>query len=78
MASFFTNYNLYFSKTKVTGPSLTSETSIIAANTPVFTQRFDSFNFVTNCSYMAFAYSGASALSKLGLVPFLQSAASVN
>lgn len=58
---------------KVTGPSFTSDTCIIAPKTPVCTSIPFSRSFSLNASYSGSACSGLAAFIKLGRLPFRQS-----
>src|SRR5437660_426789 len=64
----------YFSRISVTGPSLTSSTSIMAPNSPVATviplPAPRSLSKATKCSYRGMAASGGAAPIKEGRRPF--------
>src|SRR5882724_5489923 len=72
----------HFSRIRVTGPSFTSSTSIIAPNSPVATctplPAPRSLMSATNRSYSGMASSGGAASTKLGRRPFFTSPYSVN
>src|SRR5205807_8410796 len=72
----------HFSRIRVTGPSFTSSTSIIAPNSPVSTRvplpAPRSLRRETNRSYNGTASSGGAASMKLGRRPFCTSPYSVN
>src|SRR5207248_596922 len=72
----------HFSRIRVTGPSFTSSTSIMAPNSPVATctplPAPRSFRSATNRSYSGTASSGGAASMKLGRRPFCTSPYSVN
>lgn len=58
------------SSTTVTGPSLTSSSSIFAPNTPVFTAEPRARNSAQKRSLRGSASSGGAAPAKLGRFPF--------
>src|SRR4051812_42637796 len=66
------------SSTIVTGPSLTSSSSIFAPKTPVSTGTPSARSSAQKRSYTGSASSGGAASPKLGLLPFAVSAMSVN
>src|SRR5262249_34143463 len=66
------------SSNSVTGPQLTSSTSIMARKRPVSTRKPALRNLATNFSYSACAASGPSACVKDGRLPFRQSPYNVN
>src|SRR5438552_1004112 len=72
----------HFSRIRVTGPSFTSSTPIMAPNSPVATctplPAPRSFRSATNRSYSGTASSGGAASMKLGRRPFCTSPYSVN
>src|SRR6266550_513096 len=77
-----TRQNDHFSRIRVTGPSFTSSTSIIAPNSPVSTRvpvpAPRSLSRATNRSYSGTASSGGAASTKLGRRPFFASPYRVN